>query len=100
MQSGKRRSQLEATVLDLKQGGQAGYFWVSASNVTFVSATETRACSELGEAVTTFLAGEKPPEEMKAEQFEEKIREEWKKTKGEDQQGQFIGHGYAPTPFE
>ena len=109
---GDRHSRLEATVIDLKQGSTAGRLEVDAYSKgrvgwtilpfpAYVSApTETRACSELGEAVTTFLAGEKPPEEMKAEQFEEKIREEWKKTKGEDQQGQFIGHGYAPTPFE
>jgi hypothetical protein len=109
---GDRHSRLEATVIDLKQGSTAGRLEVDAYSKgrvgwtilpfpAYVSApTETRACSELGEAVTTFLAGEKPPEEMKTEQFEEKIREEWKKTKGEDQQAQFIGHGYGPNPFE
>ncbi len=109
---GARHSRLGATVIDLIQGSNAGHLEVDAKNTTTVgwmilpfpfyssAPTETRACSELGEAVTTFLAGEKPPEEMKAEQFEEKIREEWKKTKGEDQQRQFIGHGYGPNPFE
>jgi hypothetical protein len=109
---GDRHSRLGATVIDLIQGSNAGHLEVDAKNTTTVgwmilpfpfyssAPTETRACSELGEAVTTFLAGEKPPEEMKAEQFEEKIPEEWKKTKGEDQQRQFIGHGYGPNPLE
>ncbi len=64
------------------------------------SRTETRVCRELGKGVAALLAVEKPPGEIQAEQFKEEIREEWTRTKGEDQQGQFIGHGYGPNPFE
>ncbi len=109
---GDRTSSLEATVIDLKQGSEAGRLHAWAYNIARTgwiilpfpfyvpSRTETRVCRELGEGVAAMLAVEKPPGEVKAEPLEEEIREEWKRTKDEDQQGQFIGHGYAPTPFE
>ncbi len=109
---GDRRSSLTATVINLKQGSVAGSFHAHAYNIMRTgwmilplplyvpSRTETRVCRELGKGVAALLAVEKPPGEIQAEQFKEKIREEWTRTKGEDQQGQFIGHGYGPNPFE
>ncbi len=105
-----RHSVLRATIIDLRQGRKAGIVDASVSGkgawvfppfpLIFPVATEGPACIRLAEEVIEFLAGEKPPAEMKTEQLEEEIREEWERTKDEDQQGQFIGHGYAPTPFE
>ncbi len=63
-------------------------------------ATEARACEELGKGVAAALAVEKPPGEMKTEKLEEEIREEWKEAEGEEQQEQFVDHGYGPNPFE
>jgi len=110
---GGRQSSLNATVIDLKQGSEVGRVNASAYNKTrsgwlilplpfYVpsAATETRVCEELGEGVAAVFAGEKPSAEMKAEQLEDRIREGWTRTKTEDQQGQFIGHGYAPSPFQ
>lgn len=105
-----KQSILQAKIIDLKQGGEAGIVTASASGETIwlwppaplviPTDPEGRACSELGNAIAKFLAGEKPPAEIQAGQLEEKIHEEWERTKDEDKQGQFIGHGYAPTPFE
>jgi hypothetical protein len=136
---GDRRSSVHATVLDLERGKEVGSVDASAYNTSGFGwvilplplyvpppPTEARACSELGEGLAKFLAGEKLPQEgiwpaladegeeigsrpdmaeqlpkeIEAEQLEEEIREEWKKTKGEDQQAQFIGHGYGHNPFE
>ncbi len=68
-----RESRLVASVFDFKQGRMPGEVRASASGrpwfavVLFFplglpAATETRACSELGEGVARFLAGGNPPQ--------------------------------------
>lgn len=72
-----RESRLAASVLDLKETRAAGEVHVSTSGrpwfayvgsippfgipLGLPAPTETRACSELGEAVAKFLAGDNPP---------------------------------------
>lgn len=84
-----RHSVLRATIIDLRQGRKAGIVDASVSGqgawvfppfpLIFPVATEGPACIRLAEEVIEFLAGEKPPDEMK-------------------KQEQFEGHG--PNPFE
>lgn len=67
-----RQSLVTASVLDLKQGRAAGEARVEVSGRPWLSIffifpvglpafTETRACSEIGEVVVKFLAGDSPP---------------------------------------
>ena len=87
-----RHSALHATIIDLKQGREAGTVDASVLGhgtwvyppvpLIFPVATEGPACIRLAEEVIKFLTGEKPPDEMKKQ----------------EQQEQFEGHG--PNPFE